>query len=181
MKKFIGAICAGVAGILTFIWLCLSWFAVKMTISGVEVEGMKASGWQIIADKGLASGYEVEHLFSETFKGAYTAYKIIAIIALVAAALLAVMAVVMILKNLNVIKCKFNLSLVNNSLLSVLAIAAVALLVILFLMGAGVIKELGPGAEELAATAVPQIGAWLTAVIAVVACGCGWALARKDK
>jgi len=65
--------------------------------------------------------------------------------------------------------------------LSVLAVASIALLVILFLMGAGIIKEMGPMPAGYDVSAVPQIGAWLTTVIAVVACGCGWALARKDK
>jgi len=181
MKKFIGTICAGLAGVLTFVWFCLSWFAVKMTALGVDTEPIKATGYQSIADKCSAMGETAEGFFSETFEGAYVAYRIIAIIALVAAALLVVMSVIMLLKNLNVIKCKFNFSLINNILLSVLAVASIALLVILFLMGAGIIKEMGPMPAGYDVSAVPQIGAWLTTVIAVVACGCGWALARKDK
>ena len=36
MKKFIGAICSGVAGALMFLWLSLEWFVTKITFPGAD-------------------------------------------------------------------------------------------------------------------------------------------------
>ena len=45
-------------------------------------------------------------------------------------------------------------------------------------MGVAALKEMGnPEGLKMGA----GIGAWLALAVSVVACGCGWALARKDK
>ena len=168
MKKFIGAICSGIAGILTFVWLSLDWFVVKTT-AGVDYrEAVK--GWELIADK--------EGMYAKVFEGAYTLYKVFAILMLVLACLLIVSAVVMLLKNLNVIKCKFNLSIINNILLTVFVVAVIGALAGVAVMGNEYFKAVGKPEDAYMGASV---GAWIALAVSVVACGCGWALARKDK
>ena len=172
MKKFIGAICSGVAGILTFVWLSLDWFTQKMTMGSLtEKDGL--TGWNLITNK-----VEGEPACLEMFKGAYTLHRVAAIVMLVVACLLIVSAVVLLLKNLNVIKCKFNFSLVNNILLTVFVVAVVLAIVGVTIMGNELCKAIG-NPEGFSAYA--SVGAWLALAFSVVACGCGWALARKDK
>lgn len=172
MKKFIGAICSGVAGILTFVWLSLDWFTQKFTMGSLtEKEGI--TGWNLITNK-----VEGEPAGLEMFKGAYTLHRVAAIAMLVIACLLIVSAVVLLLKNLNVIKCKFNFNIVNNILLTLFVVAVILAIVGVSIMGSELCKALG-NSEGLSAYA--GIGAWLALAFSVVACGCGWALARKSK
>ena len=175
MKKFIGAICSGAAGLLTFIWLSLPWFA-------TSTEGMKmtASGWQLIANKATIKGegmsMVIEDVFTE-FKAAYTLSKVFAIIALVVACLLVAYAVVLVLKNLNVIKFNFKFNLVNNIALSVFAAVVLMAVVGVVIMAIAGLKEMGnPDGLSMYAS----VGAWLSLVSAAAACACGWVFARKE-
>lgn len=172
MKKFIGAICSGVAGILTFVWLSLGWLTTSVSVMGVSTK-TSITGWNLITNKvdGEPAGFEM-------FKGAYTLHRIGAIVMLVVACLLIVSAVIMLLKSLNVIKAGFNFSLVNNILLTVFVVAVVLALVGVIIMAAAALKEMG-NPEYLKMYA--GVGAWLALAFSVVACGCGWALARKSK
>lgn len=167
MKKFIGAICSGVAGILTLVMLCLNWY----TSEGLREGELKFTGWELLADK---SGY-----LAKTYEIGYTLFKIFAIIAVVVAVLLILMAIIMLLKNLNVIKCKFNFSIINNILLTILVIVSIVLVIVLSIMGNGYVAEYEK--FKLVAKASASVGAWLALAFSVVACGCGWALARKSK
>ena len=179
MKKFIGAICSGVAGIVTLVMLCFDWFVQKGIVAGEVVNTAKASGWELIANKVTEEGHTYEGAF-DAFKGAYTLHRVFAIIMLVVAILLIVSAVVLLLKNLNVIKCKFNFSLVNNVLLTVFAVAVLGALAGIGVMAIGAAKEYAD-IPNVSVSIFPAVCAWITLAVSVVACGCGWALARKGK
>lgn len=160
MKKWIAPICSAVAGIFSFIMLCLDWC--KMSKGAYSVE---FTGWEIIKNK--------DDMFSNAFYklDGYGFYKFAAIAMLVVAVLAILMAVVLVLKNLNVIKVDFNLNLINNVLLSLLVLFVILTFVALLIMSKDeVLKSLDTAA---------QVGAWLQLVISGAACACGWALARK--
>ena len=86
------------------------------------------------------------------------------------------MAVVMLLKNLGVLKFNFNMSLVNNILLAALVVCTLVAIIGLFVMNSKM-KMSGHG---MTVSYFPAVGAWLQLVVGAAACGCGWALARKD-
>jgi len=184
MKKFIGAICSGVAGILTLVMLSFDWFVRKQTAAGELMGEAKATGWNLITNKVTVDGHTFENAFEE-FKGAYVLHRVFAIIMLVVAILLIVSAVVLLLKNLNVIKCKFNFSRVNNILLTVLAVSVLGALVGIGVMAIGAAKTVADDpfavAMKIAVSIYPAVCAWITLAVSFVACGCGWALARKNK
>ena len=184
MKKFIGAICSGVAGILTLVMLCFDWFVQKQTMAGELIGEAKATGWNLITNKITIDGYTLENAFEE-FKGAYVLHRVFAIIMLIVAILLIVSAVVLLLKNLNVIKSKFNFNKVNNILLTVFAVAVLGALVGIGVMAIGASKTVADDpaavAMKVAVSIYPAVCAWVTLAVSFVACGCGWALARKDK
>ena len=171
MKKFVGAICSGAAGLLTFVWLCLPWLTQKITMGDLS-EKVTFSGWNLITNR-----YEGQKAGFETFKGAYTLHRVFAIIALIAACLLVAYAVVLLLKRLNVLKFNFKFNLVNNILLTVLAGAVLVAVVGVVVMAAAALKELG-NPDYLSIYA--SVGAWLSLVVAAAACVCGWVLARKE-
>ena len=101
-------------------------------------------------------------------------YKFSAIALIVVACLLAVWGIVLLLQNLNVLKLKFNLALVNNILLAVAFVLAVCALIALFVMGGDIFPD---GIEGVFAG--PSWGAWLNAAVGVVAAACGWVFARE--
>lgn len=158
MKKFVGAICSAVAGLVAIIMLSLNWCTLKMG-------SFKQSytGWELIEDE-FKSFKELD---------GYVMYKIFAIVLFVVAIILLVSALLMLLKSLNVLKLNINLSFINNILLSVLVLAVILALVGLLIMSKDDMLE---GIKCFAA-----VGAWVTLVVSIVACGAGWALARKDQ
>ncbi len=170
MKKFIGAICSAVAGILTFIWLSLDW-----CVAGPKANKMEFSGWELIANKHTEGKVTIKNFFTEQIKfEGYKMARVFAIIMLVVACLLIVSAVVMLLKNLNVLKVKLNLSLINNILLAVFVAALVLTVIGLLIMRADILDKASTW------SCYAGVGLYLQAVTAVAACACGWALARKD-
>lgn len=108
MKKYVGVIAAGVAGVFTYIGFALHNFVNAYGgIAGYDLVGESTTG----APAGFAM------------------YKIFGIIALIAAGLALVSAVVLLLKELGVIKANFNFGMCNNIVLSVLAGALVLALI----------------------------------------------------
>ena len=179
MKKFIGAICSAVAGILTFIMLCFDWFVQKNYFLGELVGERSATGWELISNKVKMDKYVVEGAFDD-FKGAYVLHRVFAIIMLVVAVLLIVSAIILFLKNLNVIKSKFNFNKVNNILLTVFAVVVLIALAGIGVMALGAAKEVAD-LDGYKISIFPAVCAWIQLAVSVVACGCGWAFARKNK
>lgn len=171
MKKFIGAICSGFAGVLTLVMMCFTWYTSNSPILFGGHGELKFTGWQILADEG---GY-----LAKTYESGYTLFKVFAIIAIVVAALLILMSIVLVLKNLKILKVKFNFNIINNVLLTVLAVLAIVLPIILCVMANGYIDTFAK--YNIVATAGTTAAVWIQLAVSVLLCGCGWALARKDK
>ena len=100
MKKWIGAICSALAGVLSLVFLSLPAFVMDMGVLGEE----KFSGWKLLTDKDLGKADMT----------AVTWYRIFAWILVVLAIVLIVLAVLQILANLNVIKMPEILTTINN-------------------------------------------------------------------
>jgi hypothetical protein len=165
MKKYIGAICSAAAGILTFVFLALHWMSMKMTVEAINLsEKDGVSGWDLLKDG------------SSKVKG-YTLFKISTIIMIVVASVLILSAIIMILRNLNILKFKFNFNMINNMLLSALVVVVALAIVGIFIMAGE--SSVSIGGTEISAYA--SVGAWLMAAVAVVACAAGWVTSRKAK
>lgn len=160
MKKWIAPICSAVAGIFSFIMLCLNWSVMEQGPFKREF-----TGWEILKNKD-----EIFKNEFHTFDG-YGFYKFAAIAMLVIAVIAIIAAVVLVLKNLNVIKLNLNLNLINNIILSVLVLFVILAIIALFVISKDKMLE--------HADTAAGIGAWLQLAISAVACACGWVLARK--
>lgn len=161
MKKWLGMVSTAVAGILTFVFLALAALSVKvsMTLAGTTTsETETKTAYELIKE----SAEDVNA------KG-FGLYKAMTIIMIVVAVILVVWAIVMLLQNLNVLKLKFNLNLVNTIILVVFAVVAIIALIALFVMGG----DMSGDAVGVSVKAAPAIGAWLNTVVAVLACAGG--------
>jgi len=160
MKKWIAPICSAVAGIFSFIMLSLNWCIMESKYVKFEF-----TGWEILKN-------EKEMFKNEAWTlDGYGFYKFAAIAMLVVAVIAIIAAVVLLLNNLNVIKLNLNLNLINNIILSVLVLFVILAIVALFVMSK---DEFLKQADTAAG-----IGAWLQLAISIIACSCGWVLARK--
>ena len=159
MKKWLGTICSAAVAVLAFVFLSIPQWVIKTT-EGIEYR-QTVNAWDMIKEEtGEIAGYGF--------------YKFAVIALIVVACLLAVWAVVLLLKNLNVLKLKFNLALVNNILLAVFAVLAICAVIALFVMGGDIIPDNAKGVF-----AGPSWGAWLNAAVGVVAAAGGWVFARE--
>ena len=114
MKKWIGALCSGLAGVLSLVFLAMPAFTMKAF-------GAKESfsGWDILTKKEWA----------ELDLTAVTWYRIFAWIMVVLAIVLIVVAILQVLANLGVIKMPAIVSTVAKYALIAIAVAAVLTLV----------------------------------------------------
>lgn len=160
MKKWLGMVSSAVAGILTFVFLALAALSVKvsMTLAGTTTSETETTAYEFIKE----SAEDVNT------KG-FGLYKAMTIIMIVVAVILVVWAIVMLLQNLNVLKLKFNLNLVNTIILAVFAVVAIIALIALFVMGG----DMSGDVVSVSVKAAPAIGAWLNTVVAVLACAGG--------
>lgn len=163
MKKWLGTICSVAVAALSFVFLSIAQLVMKMSSKLVN-ERTTSNAWDLLdqTNKNAPAGFGF--------------YKFATITLIVIACLLAVWAIVLLLKNLGVLKLKFNLALVNNILLALFAIFAVCALIALFVMGGDLANSFG-NAEGLFIG--PSWGAWLNAVVGVAAAVCGWLLAKE--
>ena len=73
---------------------------------------------------------------------------------------------------------------VNDSAI-VIAVAVLGALAGIGVMALGAAKTIADDpmavAMKVAVSIYPAVCAWITLAVSFVACGCGWALARKDK
>jgi hypothetical protein len=119
MKKWLGTICSFAVAALSFVFLSIAQFVMKMSSKLVN-ERTTSNAWDLINET------------SENSPAGFGFYKFATITLIVIACLLAVWAIVLLLKNLGVLKLKFNLALVNNILLALFAIFAICALIALF-------------------------------------------------
>ncbi|MBQ7880347.1 MAG: hypothetical protein IJ358_00695 [Clostridia bacterium] len=170
MKKWIGALCSALAGVLSLVFLSLPVFTVDMGTLGSE----KTSGWKMLTDKTVG----------EADITAVTWYRIFAWILVVLAIVLIVMAVLQILANLNVIKMPAILTTINNFALLALVVVSILALVANYGIRSEqidmVTDAFGKEAGKEAAKAY-GVGAslWVVTVVNAIAAVCANVFAKK--
>lgn len=170
MKKWIGALCSGLAGVLTLVFLSIPAFVMDM---GVGKE--KYSGWNILTDK----------QWKEADLTAVTWYRIFVWILVVLAVVLIVLAVLQILANLNVVKMPAILSKVNAYALIALAIVSILALVANFGIRSeqiDAVKDMFGKEAAKEAKEVYSIGAslWVVAIVNLIAAVMGKVFGKAE-
>jgi hypothetical protein len=163
MKKWLGTICSFAVAALSFVFLSIAQFVMKYSSKLVN-EREASNAWELLDNT------------SKNPPAGFGFYKFATITLIVIACLLAVWAIVLLLKNLGVLKLKFNLALVNNILLALFAIFAICALIALFVMGGDMLADAPANIEAYAG---PSWGAFLNVGFAAVAAACGWIFARE--
>ena len=163
MKKYIGAISSALMGILTFVFLGLAWMSTKISAAGISTDPASTSAYDLIKESNEVDGF--------------TLYKVFTIIAIVVACLLIVSAIIMILRNLNILKFKFSMNLINNILLILFLVCVVVALIGLIMM----CGEWSGSAFGVEQSTTPGIGAWLTLAFAIVTTLVSLVFSKKAK
>lgn len=146
MKRFLGALLASIAGILTFVFLSIPCMSLN-TDNETATELSATTGWDILS---------VE-------SDSYTLVKVFIIIMIILACLLILVAILSLLKETNIIKSNINFNMISFLLLVLLTISAVVVLI-----GIGNIDK----SEFLGETIQPYkagIGAILNVVVSGIA------------
>ena len=172
MKKWIGAICSGLAGVLSLVFLAMPAFTLDYGAFGKE----NYSGYKILSTKDFAE--------AET---AIRWYRIFAWILIVLAVIMIVIAVLQILNNLKVVKMPAILDKVG--MLGLVALAIVAVLTLLATFGIrwefiDVAKDLGMKGEVLAKMKdrlVVGVSLWFVTIANILTAVCANVFCRKAK
>lgn len=168
MRKYIGAVSSALMGILTFVFLGLAWMSTKISAAGVSTDPASTSAYDLIKESSEVDGF--------------TLYKVFTIIAIVVACLLIVSAVIMILRNLKILKFKFNMNLINNILLILFLVCVVVAIIGLIIMCGEMSVDAGVGNISVEVTnCYPGIGAWLTVAFAIVTTLVSLVFSKKAK
>ena len=168
MKKWIGALCSGLAGVLSLVFLAIP--AISTEVYGVKEN---YSGWKLLTDD-LVGKWEYT---------AVTWYRIFAWVLVVLAVVLIVMAVLQVLANLNIIKMPAILNTINKYALIAIALVAVLTLIANFGIRAEMIDEVGGKKILEVMKASVSVGAslWLVAIVNLVAGVCANVFDRAKK
>ncbi len=166
MKKWLGMASSAAMGIFAFIFMAFSAFFMKISYAGQTQMLEKISGYKLLKQS-----------IQETNIDGFGLYKVFSIIMLILAVLLIAWAVVMLLQNLNVLRLKFDLELVNMILLAAFAFVVIVAFIALIVMGASSSSEMA-GAKLVAG---PAAGAYLNLVLALAACAGGVVAFVKQK
>ena len=120
MKKYLGALSAGLTSILMFVFLsipCLTLNVANNTTTN------NYSGWQILSGVNESSSTIFSSLDS------YGLLKTFTIILLVIGCLLAVLAIIMLLQNTKIIKVKFNFNFINVLLQILFCVSVIVIMI----------------------------------------------------
>lgn len=172
MKKWIGAICSGLAGVLTLIFLAMPAFVLDYGAFGKD----KYSGYKLLSTKDFAE--------ADTAIGWY---RIFAWILIVLAVVMIVIAVLQILNNLNVVKMPAILDKVG--MLGLVALAIVAVLTLLATFGIrweflDLAKDWGikgDSLKEFKDRLVVGVSIWFVVIANIVTAVCANVFGRKAK
>ncbi len=169
MKKWIGALCSGLAGVLSLVLLAVPAF--RFTVAKEEV--VKYSGWELLT----------EEIVGKWDFAAVTWYRIFAWVLVVLAVVLIVMAVLQVLANLNIIKMPAILTTINKYALVGVVLVSILALVANFGIRADAIKDMGGKEVVEAMKAKVSVGAslWLVAIVNLVAGACANVFDRAKK
>lgn len=163
MKKLIGAICSGVVGILTFVFLSISYITFKISaLGGTTSEGFSA--WNMFDS------------VSSSVKS-FGFWKVCTIILIVMASLLIITCLLSVLKNCKVLKLNINTRTLNIVVLTVYMIVMIAEMIALFVLSGDLSYKLA-GTEFVYS---PAIGAWLSLAVGLVGCVIAYCTGKKSK
>ena len=164
MKKFLGAIISGLAGVLSLVFLALPVLSVDFGIGDAET----VSGWKVLTDEA----------WGKADMTAVTWYRILAWILVVLAIVLVVVAVIQLLSSLNIIKVPAIVGKVGNYALITLAVVSILALIANFGIRAELINQAEKFGGEIAKKAASEaysVGAalWIVAIVNAIAAVCG--------
>ena len=171
MKKFLGAIISGLAGVLSLVFLSLPAFVVDGGALGKE----NVSGWKILTDEA----------WGKADMTAVTWYRIFAWILVVLAIILIVVAVLQLLSALGVIKMPAMVSTIGAYALIALVVVSILALIANFGIRNEMIdaykdvfgKEL---AKEYGKTLSVGAALWIVSIVNLIAAVCGKMFKSKD-
>ncbi|MFQ6723717.1 MAG: hypothetical protein ACLRFE_00080 [Clostridia bacterium] len=179
MKKFLGAIVSGLAGVLSLVFLSIPAFTVDLTISTE-----KYSGWKLLKTE------DFDVIAKSTNKETLTAltwYRILTWILIVVAVVLIVLAVLQLLSALKVVKMPAIIDTAAKYALIVLAVVSILALIANIGIRSEIIntaKDLGLKDKALDAVKdMYAVGAslWIVAIVNAIAAVCGNLFAKKAK
>lgn len=171
MRKYIGAVSSALMGILTFVFFALAWKTTQVMAGDTK-----------IGDPTSVSGYDIINNEPLLEPDGYTLFKVFAIIAMVVACLLIISAIIMILRNLKILKFKFNMNLINNILLILFLVCVVVAIIGLIIMCGEMSVDAGVGNISVEVTnCYPGVGAWLTVAFAIVLALVSLVFSKKAK
>lgn len=159
MKKWIGAICSALGGILTLVFLSIPGIIVKIDFMGMTTTE-KWSGWKLLTNKDVGNWDYA----------AVTWYRIFAWILVVLAVILIVMAILQVLSNLRIVRMPSVLAKINTVALLSLVVVSILALVANFGIRAEMIDDAG-GKEVVKTMGSISVGAslWVISIINLVA------------
>lgn len=178
MKKWIGAICSGLAGVLSLILLAIPTFKVDYAYLDKSY-----SGWNLLTTKDFN---DIAKLVDKDTLTALTWYRVFAWILIVLAIVMIVVAVLQILANLNIIKVPAIVDTVAKYALIALAVVSVLVLIANFGIRSEVIdvaEKIGgkENAKQIAKYYKTGVGLWLVAIANIASAVCANLFAKKAK
>lgn len=179
MKKFLGAIISGLAGVLSLVFLAIPAFTIDY-----GVINQKYSGWDLLTTKDIANDFK---LMNKDSVVALNWYRIFAWVIVVVAVILIVLAVLQLLSSLNIIKMPAIIDTIAKYALIALAVASILALIANFGLRAehiDVYKDLGAKGEALKRIKKAyDVGAslWIVSIINLIAAACANVFAKAKK
>ena len=179
MKKFLGAIISGLAGVLSLVFLAIPAFSIELM--GTTT---KYSGWKLLRTDDIVGTTKLFGMDSNT---ALTWYRILTWIIVVVAVILIVLAVLQLLSSLGVIKMPAIIDTVAKYALIVLAVVSILALIANFGIRTEIINygkdKKFPSEEIKLLKEVFSVGAalWVVAIVNTIAAVCGNLFAKKAK
>ena len=177
MKKFLGAIVSGLAGVLSLVFLSIPAFTIDMGIKTT-----KYSGWKLLKTDDVTDLAKMVDMKGVT---ALTWYRILTWIIIVVAVILIVLAVLQLLSALGVVKMPAIIDTVAKYALIALAIVSILALIANFGIRSEFVdyyeKNKAPAEliKELKKSLTVGASLWAVAITNVIAAVCGNLFAKK--
>ena len=177
MKKFLGAIISGLAGVLSLIFLAIPAFSIN------TIEDKSYSGWKLLNTKDFA---EIAKAGDKETLTALTWYRVFAWILVIIAIVLIVLAVLQVLSTLNIVKMPAIIDTVAKYALIALAVVSIGALIANMCIRSEILNI----AEDIAGKTIAKemgkyykTGAalWVVAITNIAAAVCGNLFVKKAK
>ena len=177
MKKFLGAIVSGLAGVLSLVFLSIPAFSIEMM-----GETTKYSGWKLLKTDDITDLAKMVGMDGVT---ALTWYRILAWIIVVVAVVLIVLAVLQLLSALGVVKMPAIINTVAKYALIALAVVSILALIANFGIRSEFVdyyeKNKAPAEmiKELKKSLTVGASLWIVAIVNTIAAVCGNLFVKK--